>query len=114
MQNELIGDGALDLISFASHLHAVAEIRVRLGRNQSIPLGRTVFQILFNEARMAFTVGLKSDHVPAFVGQLLEDTRASGQREPDDGIAAVVVASKNRNPARAFRGVEAEGKAEEQ
>src|SRR3989442_4291003 len=44
MKNELMGDEALDLISFASHLHAVAQIGVRCGRNQSIRPGRTVLQ----------------------------------------------------------------------
>ncbi len=114
MENELIGDGALDLTAFAGHLHAVAETAVRFGRNQSIRPGQTVLQFLFNEARMALAVGLKRNHVPAFVRQLLEVTRAGGPREPDGGITAVVVASKNRDPARAFRGAEAEGKAEEQ
>ena len=76
--------------------------------------GRTVFQFLFNEASTAFTVGLKCNHVPPFVGQLLEVTRAGGQLETDDGIATVVVAGKNGDPARAFGGVDAEGKAEEQ
>ena len=79
-----------------------------------ISLCRTVFQFLFNEARMARAVSLKCNYVPPFVGQLSEVTRAGGQREPGDGIAAVVVAGKNRDPARAFRGVEAEGQAEEQ
>src|SRR5438034_8869229 len=63
---------------------------------------------------MARTVGLKRNHVPPFISHLLEVTRAGGQVEPDDGIAAVVAAGKNRDPARAFRGAEAEGKAEEQ
>ena len=62
---------------------------------------------------MPFKVGLKRRHVPLFVGQLLEITRASGQREADDGIAAIEPAGKNCDSARAFRGVEAEGKAEE-
>ena len=114
MKNGLVADGAFELAAFAGHLHAVARTGIRFGRNQSICPGRTVFQFLFNEASMTFAVGLKRNPVPPFVGQLLEVTCAGGQREPDDGIAAVVVAGKNRDPSRAFRGVEAEGKAEEQ
>src|SRR3989442_7641957 len=94
MKNELVANGAFELAAFAGHLHAVARTRIRFGRNQSISPGRTMFQFLFNEASMAFTVGLKCNPVPPFVGQLLEVTRAGGQREPDNGIAAVVLARK--------------------
>ena len=62
-----------------------------------------------------FSLPFYAQRSPApFISHLLEVTRAGGQGEPDDGIAAVVVAGKNRDPARAFRGAEAEGKAEEQ
>src|SRR5439155_4608117 len=114
MKNGLVGDGAFELAAFADHLHAITRIVVRFGRNQSINPGRAVFEFLFNEASMALTVGLKLDHVPTFIGELLELRRAGGQGEPDDGIAAVVVAGKHPDLALAARGVETEGTAEEQ
>src|SRR2546425_1066234 len=64
MKNELVANGAFELAAFAGHLHAVARTRIRFGRNQSISPGRTMFQFLFNEASMAFTVGLKCNPVP--------------------------------------------------
>ena len=114
MKSGLVGDGALDPASVAGHLHAVAETGVRFGRNPTIRPGGTMLQFFFDDAGTAFRVGLKRNPVAAFVGELLEFARAGGQCKPDDGIASVVFAGKNGDPAGAFRGMEAEGTAEQQ
>ena len=100
IKDRLFADGAFEPAASTGNLHACGRIGLQFRSDQPIGLNGSAFEVFFDEARLSFVVDLNWNQVAALVLQLVEGARVGGQSEADNRIAAIIVAGKNRDPAR--------------